>query len=70
MLGFKGLSIKSDQHQLSHNNITAEFREKVRRITKMITKEKIKCFDLLSNSPDYLFKKMYGVKSGEFACGY
>ena len=36
----------------------------------MITKEKIKCFDLLSNSPDYLFKKMYGVKSGEFACGY
>ena len=41
MLGFKGLSLESDQHQLSHNNITAELREKVKRIKKMITTEKM-----------------------------
>ena len=58
MLGFKGLSLESDQHQLSHNIITAEFREKVKRIKKMITKRK--CLDLWSNSPNYFFKEMYG----------
>ena len=45
---FKPLFPKSDQRQFSPNNINTQSREKVTKITKMITKEK--CFDLLANS--------------------
>ena len=38
------------------------------RINKMITKRKT--FDLLSNSLNSFFKKMYGDWFGEFVCGY
>ena len=38
------------------------------RINEMITKRKI--FDLLSNSLNLFFKKMYADQSGEFVCGY
>ena len=38
------------------------------RINKMITKRKI--FDLLPNSLNQFFKKMYGDQFGEFVCGY
>ena len=37
-------------------------------INKMITKGK--CFDLLSNSLNELFKEMYVDQSGESVCGY
>ena len=35
-------------------------------INKMISNRKI--FDLLPNSLNYFFKKMYGVQFGEFVC--
>ena len=45
---FNPLFPKSDQRQFSPNNINILSREKVTKITKMITKEK--CFDILANS--------------------
>ena len=36
------------------------------RINKMISNRKI--FDLLPNSLNYFFKKMYGDQFGEFVC--
>ena len=29
-----------------------------------------KCSDLLSNSPNYFVKEMYGDQFGEFVCGH
>ena len=45
---FNPLSPNGDQHQFSPNNIHTSSREKVMRITKMITKKK--SLDLSSNS--------------------
>ena len=56
---FNPLFPKSDQHQFSPNNINIQWREKVTRITYLITTEK--CFDLLSNSLYWFFKEMYGI---------
>ena len=42
--------------------------KKVMRINKMITKKK--CLDLLSNSLNRVFKKMYRNQFGEIVCGY
>ena len=39
------------------------------RMNKM-EKWKEKCFDLLLNSLNIFFKKIYGVQSGEFLGGY
>jgi len=38
------------------------------RINKMIPKKK--CLDLLSNSLNWFFKKMYRDQFGEVVCGY
>ena len=65
---FNPLSPNGDQHQFSPNNIHTSSREKVMRITKMITKKK--CLDLLSNSLHTFSKKMYRNQFGEFVCGY
>ena len=62
------LSTNGDEHQFSPNNIHTSSREKVMRINKMITKKK--CLDLLSNSLNTFFKKMYRNQFGEFVCGY
>ena len=65
---FNPLSTNGDQHQFSPNNIHTSSREKVMRINKMITKKK--CLDLLSNSLNTVFKKMYRNQFGEIVCGY
>ena len=52
------LSSKTDQHQSSPNNINTSSREKVMKINKRSPQGK--CFDLLSNSFNYFFKKKYG----------
>ena len=57
-----------DQHQVSPNDIHTWSRETVIRINKMITKRKY--LDLLSNSLNTFFKKMYRDQFGEFVCGY
>ena len=62
------LSPKSDQHQFSPNKINTSSMGKVMRIDNMIIKG-YKCFDLLSNSFNQFFRKMYGDQSGEFVCG-
>ena len=65
---FNPLSPNGDQHQFSPNNIHTSSREKVMRITKIITKKK--CLDLISNSLNTFSKKMYRNRFGEFVCGY
>ena len=60
--------VNGDQHQFSPNNISISSRENVMRINKMITKKK--CLDLLSNSLNWFFKKMYRDQFKEFVCGY
>ena len=65
---FNPFSPNGDQHQFSPNNIHTSSREKVMRINKIITKNK--CLDLLSNSLNTFFKKMYRNQFGEFVCGY
>ena len=65
---FNPLSPNGDQYQFSPNNIHTSSREKVMRINKMITKKK--CLDLLTNSLNTVFKKMYRNRFGEFVCGY
>ena len=65
---FNPLSTNGDQHQFSPNNIHTSSREKVMRINKLITKKK--CLDLLSNSLNTVFKKMYRNQFGEIVCGY
>ena len=65
---FNPLSPNGDQHQFSPNNIHPASRDKVMRITKMITQKK--CLDLLSNSHNTFAKKMYRNQFGEFVCGY
>ena len=65
---FNPLSPNGDQRQFSPNNIHTSPREKVMRIKKM--KKKKKCLDLLSNSLNTFFKKMYRNQFGEFVCGY
>ena len=52
----------------SNNNIEVQKREKVTRNKQMNNKGK--CFGLLSNSLNLLFKEIYRDQSGEFACGY
>ena len=52
------LSTNGDQDQFSPNDIHTLSRDKVLRINEMITKKK-KCFDLLSNSLNFLFKEIY-----------
>ena len=68
ILNFNPLSPNGDQHQFSPKNIHTSSREKVMRINKMITKKK--CLDLLSNSLNTVFKKMYRNQFGEIVCGY
>ena len=68
LCGIKHLRPNSDQHQFSPNRIHRLSRAKSMRINKMITKRKI--FDLLSNSLNLFFKKMYADQSGEFVWGY
>ena len=65
---FNPLSLNGDQHQFSCDNIHTLSREKVMRINKMITKKK--CLDLLSNSLNTVFKKMYSNQFGEFVFRY
>ena len=64
----KPLSPNSAQNQFSPNDIHGLSWAKSMRINKMITKRKI--FDLLPNSLNQFFKKMYGDQFGEFVCGY
>ena len=55
------LNPNSDQQQFSPNDVLTLLRDKVTRINKMITKEKM---------PQLILTKMYGDQFGEFACGY
>ena len=59
------LSLNSDQHQFSPNNINTLLTEKIMKINKMITEG-----DLLSNSLNQFLKEMYGDQSAEFVYGY
>ena len=52
----------------SNNNIEIQKREKVTRNKQMNNKGK--CFGLLSNSLNLLFKEIYRDQSGEFVRGY
>ena len=63
------LSPNSDQQQFSPNDFLLTLsRDKVTRINKMITKEKMpRSFIKFSQ---LILKKMYGGQFGEFACGY
>ena len=62
------LSPNSAQNQFSPNDIHRLSSAKSMRINKMITKRNV--FDLLPNSLNKFFKKMYRDQFGEFACGY
>ena len=62
------LSPNSAQNQFSPNDIHRLSWAKSMRINKMITKRNV--FDLLPNSLNKFFKKMYRDQFGEFACGY
>ena len=64
MLGFKGLSLKSDQHQLSHNIITAEFREKVKRIKNDHHRENALIFDQIFQTIS--LRKCMGISMKNF----
>ena len=59
----KPLGPNGDHHQFSPNDIDTSSKEKVMRINKMITKRK--CLDLLSNSLNTFFKKMYRDQFGK-----
>ena len=59
------LSPNSDQDQFSPNDIHTLSRDKVMRITEMITKEK-----MLWSFIEFLFKEMYRDQFGEQVCGY
>ena len=62
------LSPNGDQQQFSPNNVHTLSRDKVTRINKMITKEKMP-WSFIKFS-QLILKKMYGDQFGEFACGY
>ena len=62
------LSPKNDQQQFSSININLSSREKVMKLYQLINKEKM----LLSfiKFSQLIIRKMFGDKSGKFACAY
>ena len=56
---------KSDQHQVSPDNIV---HNQKKRLWELINYQQRESFDLLPNSSNLLFKDMYGDQSGEFEC--
>ena len=58
--------INSDQYQISPCNINAYPTSDVMRIKLRIRSPKVNFLDILATSPQYIYKKKYGDKTGEF----